>query len=357
MRRRAANRFGWPPWAAQSVTILGGAAGGLAAASFGIPAGWLSGAMLATAGLAALGVCVPLSETQRRVTLVGSGIAIGSAVTPTMLRGFAAYPATLAFMALSVAGATWSGTRLLSRLDGWSRPTAFFASVPGALSYVFSVAAETESADLPRIAVVQVMRVFLLMGLVPLVVAETGAPLVASAAGPIDPFPVLLTLVVLGAGLGLLLERARVAAGMMFGAMIVAALAHASGLAPGRPPPAFTEAAQILVGVWVGARFVGFDWALLGRSLAASFGSFLVAIAIAAACAGVASALFAIPFAQTLVAFSPGGLEAMSLLSIALGLDPLFVSAHHLARFILISVTLPLVLRWWIAPRPARAAS
>ena len=60
-------------------------------------------------------------------------------------------------------------------------------------------------------------------------------------------------------------------------------------------------------------------------------------------------------FAQTLVAFSPGGLESMSLLSIALALDPLFVSAHHLARFILISVTLPVALRRWVRPRPAAA--
>ena len=348
-----ANRLGWPSSVAQAVTILGGAAGGFATAALGVPAGWLSGAMFATACLAALGVAVPLSEAVRRVTFVGSGIAIGSAVTPAMLRGFAAYPGTLALMAVSVAGATWSGAWLLSRLDGWSRETAFFASVPGALSYVFSVAAETSGADLPRIAVVQVMRVFLLMGLVPLLVAETGAPLIAPAPGPIDPLPVLLALLVLGAALGFVLERARVTAGMMFGAMIVAALAHGTGIAPGRPPPVFTEAAQILVGAWVGVRFVGFDWGLLGRSLVAAFGSFLAAIAITAVCAGVATYVFGLPFAQTLVAFAPGGLESMSLLSIALALDPLFVSAHHLARFILISVKLPFVLKRWVRPASA----
>lgn len=345
------NRFGWPSWAAQAVTIAGGAVGGFGTAALGIPAGWLSGAMFATAALAAVGVAVPFSTAVRRTALVGSGIAIGSAVTPAMLRGLASYPGTLALMTLAVAGVTWSGTRLLARLDGWSRPTAFFASVPGALSYVFTVATETETADLPRIAVVQVMRVFLLMGLVPLLVAETGAPLVAPPSPVVDPLPTLFALIGLGGALGLVLERARVAAGMMFGVMIVAAVAHASGLAPGRPPPAFTEAAQILVGTWVGARFVGFDWRLLGRSLFASSGSFLVAMAISAVCAGAGSALFRIPFAQALVAFAPGGLEAMSLLSIALGLDPLFVSAHHLARFILISVTLPFVLRRWIAPQ------
>lgn len=269
----------------------------------------------------------------------------GDASDAARVRGLSGHPDA---DALSVAAATWSGTRLLSRLDGWTRETAFFSSVPGALSYVFAVAAETRRADVPRIAVVQVLRVFFLMGLVPLVVAQTGAPLVALTAGPIDPLPMLCVLVVLGAALGLALERANVAAGVMFGAMAVAATAHATGIAPGRPPQLFTECAQILIGAWVGARFVGFDWGLLGRSLAASLGSFLVAMTIATVCACLAYGLFAIPFAQALVAFAPGGLEAMSLLSIALGLDPLFVSAHHLARFIIISVTLPYILRRWI---------
>ncbi len=342
------NRFGWPGWVAQIVTIVFAAIGGFATAHAGIPAGWLSGAMFATAVLASTGIAVPFTNMVRRIALLGSGLTIGSAVTPDMLRGFATWPVTLTIMTLAVAAATASGTRLLGRLDGWSRPTAFFASVPGALSYVFAVAGETERADLPRIAVVQVMRVFFLMGLVPIVVAETGAPLIPMNVGPIDPLPILLALVVAGGAVGLLLDHFRVTAGMMFGAMVVAAVARVSGFAPGRPPPAFTEAAQILIGAWVGARFIGFDWGLLRRSLAASLGSFVVAMAISFACSGIAVVLVGVPFAQALVAFAPGGLEAMSLLSIALGLDPLFVSAHHLARFILIAVTLPFVLRFWV---------
>jgi uncharacterized membrane protein AbrB (regulator of aidB expression) len=49
-----------------------------------------------------------------------------------------------------------------------------------------------------------------------------------------------------------------------------------------------------------------------------------------------------------MVAFSPGGLEAMTILAFALGLDPLYVGAQHLARFILISLTLPFALRLWL---------
>ena len=342
------NRFNLHPAVAQALVLVLGALAGWVTAALGIPAGWLSGAMFASAALAAARISVPFSNVVRRTALTASGIAIGSAVTPAMLRGFIDYPVTLALMALSVVGVTWTGSKMLGRLPGWSRATAFFASVPGALSYVFAVASEREDADLPRIAVVQVMRVFFLMGLVPLVVAETGAPLVVIRTGPVDPVWLLAILIVLGAALGIVLERKKVAAGVMFGAMLVAGVAHATGIAPGHPPLLFTEAAQILVGVWVGSRFIGFDWGLFARSVWASVGSFATAMTISGLCAGFAHEVLGIGFAQALVAFSPGGLEAMSLLAIALGLDPLFVSAHHLARFIFISATLPYALRRWV---------
>jgi uncharacterized membrane protein AbrB (regulator of aidB expression) len=46
------------------------------------------------------------------------------------------------------------------------------------------------------------------------------------------------------------------------------------------------------------------------------------------------------------VAFAPGGLEAMMVLALILGLDPLYVGIHHLARFLGIGLALPLVVTW-----------
>jgi hypothetical protein len=53
-----------------------------------------------------------------------------------------------------------------------------------------------------------------------------------------------------------------------------------------------------------------------------------------------------------MVAFAPGGLEAMTVLALALGLDPLYVGAHHLARFFAISFTLPLVAKLFLGRAP-----
>ncbi|MCB1535952.1 MAG: AbrB family transcriptional regulator [Rhodoblastus sp.] len=348
MSRPDPSRLGLPPLAAQFFTIAGAALGGVGVAVVGVPAGWLSGAMIGTAILAALRLAEPLSAPFRWAAMVSSGVAIGAAVTPQMLQKIAAYPLSIAIMAASVVLSTFACAKILARAPDWTRSTAFFASVPGALSYVFAVAATDEKADLSRIAVVQVLRVFLLMGFVPLIVAETASAHAAPLSGAVDPFATLVVLVVLGAAVGFAMERFRVAGGMLFGAMLVSGGAHALSLAPGRPPTIVAILAQILIGAWVGARFIGFDWRLFARSAPAALGSFFVAVGIAGVFAVFAGLLLSLPFAQTLLAFSPGGLEAMTLLAFALGIDPLYVGAHHLARFLLISFTLPFAFKYWM---------
>jgi uncharacterized membrane protein AbrB (regulator of aidB expression) len=54
-----------------------------------------------------------------------------------------------------------------------------------------------------------------------------------------------------------------------------------------------------------------------------------------------------IPTAEALIAFAPGGLEAMAILAFALHLDPVFIGAHHLARFLGIGLGLPMLIRFW----------
>jgi len=51
------------------------------------------------------------------------------------------------------------------------------------------------------------------------------------------------------------------------------------------------------------------------------------------------------PQAEALVAFAPGGVEAMSILALALQLDSVFVASHHIVRFVFIGIALPLLIR------------
>ena len=46
-------------------------------------------------------------------------------------------------------------------------------------------------------------------------------------------------------------------------------------------------------------------------------------------------------FADVVVAFAPGAMDAMLALALTLHIDPIFVGAHHLSRFVFVSITTP----------------
>ena len=333
--------------AGQARMIGASAAGGAVLAHLGVPAGWLAGGMLGVTLLTLAGRGVQVVAPIRNLAMLTAGLSIGAGVTPAMLQGAAAYPVSLALMIAAVVAMTLGSVVFLRATQGFSKPTALMASFPGALSYIFSVAAELD-ANLAQIAVVQVLRVFILTALVPLIASRSGAQWAPMPEMADDGTGMLLLLACAGLAAGLVLTRLQVSGGMLFGAMFVSAFLHGSGLAPGRIPPSFQIVGQVLIGAWIGARFVGFDWSLLRKLIVAALGSFAISAGIGAAFAGLASALLHLPFAETFIAFAPGGLEAMTLLAFALGLNPLYVGVHHLARFILLSACVPLVVRLYL---------
>jgi hypothetical protein len=46
-------------------------------------------------------------------------------------------------------------------------------------------------------------------------------------------------------------------------------------------------------------------------------------------------------FGDIVVAFSPGAMDAMLALALTLHIDPIFVGAHHLSRFVFVSIATP----------------
>ena len=81
------------------------------------------------------------------------------------------------------------------------------------------------------------------------------------------------------------------------------------------------------------------------RYALASLACFAISSAICAVMALLTSALLNVRLGATLLAFAPGGVEAMTLLSLSLAFDPLYVAAHHIARFMGIGFLLPLFFR------------
>ena len=42
-----------------------------------------------------------------------------------------------------------------------------------------------------------------------------------------------------------------------------------------------------------------------------------------------------------IVAFAPGAMDAMLALALTLHIDPIFVGAHHLSRFVFVTISMP----------------
>ena len=55
--------------------------------------------------------------------------------------------------------------------------------------------------------------------------------------------------------------------------------------------------------------------------------------------------------ADIIVAFAPGAMDAMLALALTLHIDPIFVGAHHLARFVFVSIATPGIVHLFDRPQ------
>ena len=328
------------------------AAGAALFAGLGLPAAWLTGAMVATAAPALAGLPVGLPPGLRELAFLLLGISIGSSVTPESLAAMRTWPGSVALLVASIAATILVSSAWLQRVHGWDRTTARFAAMPGAFSAV-AVLAATSSADLPRVILAQTLRVFTLVALMPplLSLATVGAG--GSAAAPEVNTLVDGALVLVASGaLALLLHRLGVPAGTMLGAMAASAALHASGLVHGRFPQPLVILGFVATGAVIGARFRGTTLATIARTVPGAVVSILLALAVSAAFAAAGVWLLGLPFGQLWLAYAPGGVEAMAAMALVLGLEPAFVGAHHILRILVLNLIGPFWLRGTRPPLP-----
>jgi uncharacterized protein len=327
-------------------TLAIGAVGGVAFESAGFPAGLVAGAIVTTAAASLMGRPLTVPNGLTRVLLVTVGIALGSVVSPATLGGFAVYPLSIAVLSLAILCMTAATFTYLRFVHGWNPLSALLGGSPGALAQIMAIAAES-GADVRGVVIVQTLRVILLAVGIPAGIALSGLSQPAPAPGPGTAATSLLHLADL-ADLAVLVAVSVVCAfafyrigfsgGWLFGAMIGAAALNGSGLTDAHLPWWLADSAMVSMGAVTGSRFARIDLRLLFSYLLAALGSFTVAVTTAALFALIAANLVSVAPADLIVAFSPGAQDTMMLLALALQLDPVFVGAHHLARYVIVSL-------------------
>jgi uncharacterized protein len=323
-------------------TLAIGAAGGVLFLWANLPGGLISGAMIAVGVAAIAGRPLTMPPILTQTVLVLLGISLGSLMSRQLLQHIGAYPWTIALLALATFCSTFGSSIYLQRVHGWDQTSAFLAGSPGALSQIIILAAE-KGADVPAIAVVQTMRVIVLTAALPLLLALTGiAPssrpaAVAAIASPLE----LTELVAASVAVALLLRLIKFPASWMFGAMIGSSVLHGTGLVEGGLPPGVRSVALVGIGALIGTRFARMKARTLLSHVNAALGSFAVAIIISAVFVAVIVLTTHVRVADVVVAFAPGAMDAMLALALTLHIDPIFVGAHHLSRFVFVTIATP----------------
>lgn len=331
------------------LALLIGVICGVGGNALGLPLPWMLGPMIGTtiAALAHMPIAAP--DKLRPVVIPIIGVMLGSAITADILSQLGEWTTTLVILPVFLscaAAASYSVYRYVGKYD---RVTAFYASMPGGLNEMLIMGQEA-GGDERRIAMAHAARVLFVIlfvaayfGLFYGVSSGSGtSSWIALNALTVKDYVILGLCALLGIPFG---KVARLPAAPVFGPMILSGIAHVVGIVTIAPPTMMVIAAQIVIGTIIGARFIGATIQSVGRDFSLAIMATFLMLVVAVIFAQIIATLIGMPMTQAFLAFSPGGLTEMSLLTLAIGQDIAFVSVTHIVRITLVIAIAPAVFR------------
>jgi membrane AbrB-like protein len=330
--------------------VAGAVAAALLFDLVGLPSPALFGGLLAglVRALAVRGrIAVPTRATTSAQAVVG--VAMGALVDLETLRAVAANWLPVLLVTVGTLALSLAAGQLLRLRPGISPVTGAFALIAGGASGIIVMAHEL-GADERMVAVLQYLRVLLIVVLMPVVATTVygASPGSGSAAGGDDAgWPAGLLFTVACGVAGVLLGRlVRLPVASLLGPMVTAAALDLGGLARGLEVPALVETGAFLViGLQVGVSFTRESMRTIGRTLPLALA---VIVALILACAGLGAVLAAVTGASALdgyLATTPGGLYAVLATATDSGADATFVLSVQVLRLFVMLLTAPLVAR------------
>jgi len=352
---------GWPRWTIYMLASLAlGAVGGVIFNWLTMPLAWMIGAMVFSTVAALAGAPVRGSQRIRTIFVPVLGIMLGSSFTPETLGQVSSWVPSVISMLIFVVVVIAVVSFYLHKVMGFGPVSAYFSATPGGLATMAVIGAEMGGDD-RRIGLTQSIRIMLTVLIIPFYfrIFEGYEPGGLDSLGSVIDLSLKDAAILLACMLGYpLFKVVRLPSAQILGPMILSAAVHVSGLTDAKPPVEFVNIAQLVIGTGIGARFAGVSVKRLYKVMVAGAGATLFMVGFAAAAAIVLESWTGLPFAAIWLAFAPGGVAEMTLISLALGIDVAFVSTHHLVRVVFMVVAAPVVFhilqkKWGIKEDPS----
>ena len=314
-----------------------GLIGGVLAAMGHVPLPWIIGPLVAVAAGRFAGLEISAFPGGRQAGQWIIGTVLGLYFTPEVTAIVARLWWLLILAGAFALALGYLSGFLLHAMTGVDKTTAVFASVPGGAAEM-SVLGERYGARVDVVAAAQSLRIMLVVLVVPMVFAALGL----HGADPFQPgttevrpqgLAVLLVATLAG---GLLLARARVPNAFILGALAVAIPLTVGEINLSAVPRPLSNAAQLLIGCALGARFERDFLRQAPRLVGAILVTVAAAIALSALFAWAAAAMTGLHTATLVLATAPGGIAEMAITAKVLELGVPLVTSFHVTRVVIL---------------------
>lgn len=327
--------------------LVSAAAGGGVFALAHLPMPWLLGAITGTAIAVMSGITARIPKWLRNIVLVVIGLMIGATLQPSIIGNLVRWPISLCAVVLYVGIVTTGQYLFFRRIGNYDAATAYFSAAPGGFMAMTVIGSDYGGAE-RVIALIHAARialvVFVLVLGFHLLVGHGGAGhtnrYVALTAVALSQWLILIGVGTIGAVASKVL---RLPGAIMLWPLIAMGCIQVSGLAAVHVPSALILIAELVLGSSIGAQFAGASFAELRRGLALSLTSTLAMLAVSAGFAFTLHTLTGLDLEALFLAFSPGGMSGISLIALALGIEPAFVTVHNMLRVLIILIAGPAV--------------
>lgn len=336
--------------AAQLASLTIGIVSGFAAYFASLPLPWMLGAMIGNTVFALAGAPIIGPDKLRPIVIPILGVMLGSAITSDIFGQLGGWLFTLALLPIYLFCAAGMSYLVYRRIGMYDPITAFYSAMPGGLNEML-VLGGAAGGDERKIALAHAARVLLVILFVALffdlifgVRAGDGTNnWIPMSAPSISDYSFLLLAAISGSWIG---KKLGLPAAVVFGPMIVSGIFHVVHLVEIAPPSVFIVGSQLVIGSIIGTRFVGATLRELRRdvtlAIVASSAMLVVAIAFGAAISWGAH----MTLSQAFLAYAPGGLTEMALLTLAMQQDVAYVSTTHIVRITMVIAVAPLFFRF-----------
>nr|WP_282600044.1 AbrB family transcriptional regulator [Patulibacter sp. SYSU D01012] len=337
------------------------AATALAGAAAGVPSPAMFAGLLVGLGFALrTDWRLDVPELGARLSQGILGVSLGTLVQTSTLGELGRHAVPIVGVTLATLLATVLAGLAMSRLTGLDRPTAAFGMVAGGASGIVAISREL-GADERLVAVMQYLRVLVIVVLAPVVAGIAGGPgggtAAAASGGGAWADGLLTCALCLVAGTALA-RAVRLPAGSLLGPLVLAAALELAGVPFVAPvPDPLLQAAYVGIGLSVGLRFTVASLRHAARILPATLGMIAALIAASAGLGLLLVPLTGVGALDAYLATTPGGLYAVLAAAASSDVDATFVLAVQVLRLFAMLLAAPLLARWLAGrERPAGGA-